>query len=231
MKRALKFILGLSIAISHISCGDSFSFGGDSTTYNCNWNEDSLNAQFYNMNLLLPCDNGDCDNSFANVNLENLLIPHSLFHVMEQISECHTGISCAFDFKWTVSIVSNKKCSPPSDQYKSVILKEDNYSSKFSCSTIDQLSGSPYVPENCFIYAHEHKHELVFTIKDVENTRDGTFGEITWKCTWFQPSNPNTLGNVWVFTCPSEGIVGAYKKNRQYMTSKYVYLNGQYQNI
>lgn len=223
MKRLLLFLYIFVICITFNSC--NFIAGGgyfNQTTYNCDWHEDK-NAYFYNADLNTP---EECDNIFRNELLETFLDRNSIFELMQQIQYVSFGVS-SFSFKWTVTVKPNKMCTSQNDQFKSIILTQDDYTNKFS-SNNDLLSGTPYISESNYIYATDYKHEMVFQIFELENTYNGKIGTMTWKYTWDTFIENNGELN---FIFPNGGIMGTFSPNAYQSSPKLIYMDGQYVEI
>ena len=203
-------------------CGGFIGGGGISVTYNCDW-ENEKRAIFYDPDLLAPCSLGDCEYVFQNPSFENVLDHHGICYIMQQVCNNYLGVP-NFDFKWTVTVASGKTCSGSSDQYRSISMNQDSYTQYFTNSGQDVMEHSPL---NSNISASEHKHEMVFQIHNVENLHDAKVGTVTWKYTWYKPSNEN--GEEIVFNGPV--IEGDFKPGRTYSPTRKIYYFGHFQNI
>lgn len=130
MKTKYKNLIVLMFTSTFISCSFiSGYFPSSPPTYNCAWSQQKLGI-FYDAYLLMPCNGGTCDYRFENIVLSNSLSSHSMYNVMHTVESGFLGTS--FDFNWTVTIASTKKCSVSSDQSFQNILNQDNYTNKFT---------------------------------------------------------------------------------------------------
>lgn len=134
-----------------------------------------------------------------------------------------------FEFKWTTTFIPQGTCAEILPKAKTIILNSGNFQSKFLNYGDDVLDGTPYVPDTVFVSHLNHKHELEFTLYDVENTYDHSFGSITWNVIWEVPDQGGI--EKWEFYFPTSGVVGIYKRNNSYAPTRDVYINGQFEEI
>ena len=57
---------------------------------------------------------------------------------------------------------------------------------------------------------------------------DNSIGTVTWTIKWTHPDQP---GDEWLFHFPSEGVIGDYKRNDFYAPTRWIYINGQFEEI
>ena len=150
----------------------------------------------------------------------------SLCNVMDNIQY---GLASDFEFKWTTIFTGELTCASIMPKSKLISLSSDNYQYRFYFNNVDVLEGTPYVPDTFYVSYLDHKHELVFKLKDVENTYDNSIGTITWTIKWAHADNET--GNDWEFIFPSQGVIGDYKRNSFYSPTRRIYINGQFEEI
>ena len=133
----------------------------------------------------------------------------------------------SFDFRWTVTLAANITCSDPILNHNTISIGPGNFTGYIDSDDI--LEGSPYVPENEYIYPYDHKHELVFQLHEVDNEYDGKIGTLTWKYIWQFPSVAGL--DEWDFFFPDNGVPCSFNPDRNYLVLRVIYINGQYENI
>ena len=207
------------------SCGRGIIINPENTveTMDCNW-DSTIIAVFLDANLLLPCSSGECDYQFANARLAEVLNSWSLYSIMDA---CRYGqlAGCTFDFKWTVTVVSDKKCSVDDDQSQYVIATQDDFLQVFTLPYQDKIES----PCMYTIPYNQYKHKFELQIHDIENEQDQTIGTIKWENTWL--SQTAIMNGEWWFTFPQGQIVGKYDPNDYQPVTRHIYINGQYENI
>ncbi len=227
MKGFKSSILMLQICVIITSCNvGGFPSGWNTLTPSeCEWRND-IATIYENVYLLkLPQSNNDLNEStFQNAILESVINLNSLQYMMDNV-QGGFNIANSFDFKWAVTRTSTTRCNGDTESTKSLTLTQDDYSQYFTSSNTINNSPRLYVDNNA---NNQYKFELTFQLRDVENWYDGTNGTLIWTQTW---NNPFTVGvSEWVFLI-SDAIVVQYNPAKSYLSTRKIYIYGQFEEI
>lgn len=226
MKGIKIFILLLQFCIILTSCNYPFSSGWYTPTpSDCEWRDDIATTydNVYKLRLPQSTDNLN-ERIFQNTILESVINLSSLQYIMDNVQQGF-NVATAFDFKWTVTSTSTVRCSGDTASAKLMSVTQDNYTQYITSS--NKLNASPrlYVDNNA---NNQYKFELTFQLRDVENWYDGTNGTLIWKQTW---NNPFTAGvSEWFFQI-SDSIAVQYNPARMYLSTRKIYMYGQFEEI